>query len=300
MRVVLPLAVIGLLAACEGVVDKVKDNETAQLVGLVLDQPCVLTRREGRRLTGAYLRQPEGALGFDPVLIDGRLNRKGVQKNIQFDDTALRRLRPAEDDGFRGSRRSVAQKRAGFRSEPNLPGVYDLGYRTKKVNYRGPLVAGPSPTAQEIPTSGKAVFEGPVQLGLYQFAEDGAVTETTAQGRFRFEAGYGSKRGTLTVSGFSGDLGFDTLTWTRLYLCGARFVSSGQGQVRVSSDGKARYPFQTGREPIPLRSAFEAAQFASVTRPGPPAWLGGVFVIESDQGTISAVFLSDDPPASGG
>jgi len=301
VRAIIPLlcAAAVTVSGCDLVAEKAFDEfqktEAAQLVGLAPDEPCVLTRREGKRLAGAYLRQPVAALGFDPVFIDGRVNRKRLARNIQFDDTALRRLRPQDDDGFAGSRKSVAIPRAGFGRNDQLPSVFDLTYRTKKVNYEGPLVVGPGAAAPEIPSSGTAVFTGRVELDLLRFSEDGELTKRKATGQFRFEAGYGSGRGTLAISDLSGDLGFTELTWTRLFLCGTRFVSSGQGEVRVSSGKRSSYPFQTGREPVPLRSIFEASQFAAVDRPGPPLWFGGVLLVESDAGTISAVFLSDDP-----
>ncbi len=296
--VICALFAAAFLASCEGVVDDVKESPTAQLVGLVQDQPCVITPREGRRLAGAYLRQPVAALGFDPVFIDGRINRRGLKKNIQFDDTAIRRLRPLDDDGFKGSRKSEATARSGFGPTDQLPNVYDLNYRTKKVNYQGPLVVGPGPAATEIPTTGKAVFTGPVALQLHAFDDEGGLTTQEVQARFRFEAGYGSGRGSFTIFELptDGRVTFSELTWTELFLCGARFVSSGQGEVQVSVSGARRYPFQTGREPVPLRASFEASQFAPMDRPGPPQSFGGILIIESDLGTISAVFLSDDPP----
>ena len=136
---------------------------------------------------------------------------------------------------------------------------------------------------------------------------NGGLASTTnvylrgAEGRFTASIGFGSGRSTFTVDALQVTSGaalpFATLTWGPLGLCGARVVSSGQGAIKlVAEDGRKVSPFLTGRAPTPLRSSFEAAQFAADDRPGPPGRFGGVFLIESDEGTISAVFLSDGAP----
>ncbi|MEM7491648.1 MAG: hypothetical protein AAF390_21230, partial [Pseudomonadota bacterium] len=252
-RVVLAGA-FALLAGCEGAMDGLKESETAQLVGLVQDQPCVLTRREGRRLAGAYLRRPVAAMGFDAVFVEGRLNRRGLQRSLVFDDTRIRRLRPDRADGLEGARRSRAVPRPGFGRAEGLPNVYDLTYRTRRVDYGGPLVVGPGPAATEIPSTGTAVFSGRAELELRTAEADGTPVTRQASGRFRFEAGYGSGRGRFRLTDLdpAAALPFTELQWTELFLCGARFVSSGQGEVRVGSGGRLRYPFQAGRTPQPL------------------------------------------------
>jgi hypothetical protein len=299
LRYMIPVVLSLTLAACESLPEIPTLGEAGQLVGLVPDQPCELTRAEGRRGVGAFLRKPEGAFGYDAIFVAGRINRRGLQRNIVFDDTAIRRLRPRDDDGLGGSRRSSAVRRGGF-GRTGLPNVYDLTYRTQRVNYEGPLVIGPGPAATEIPSTGRLIFAGRAEMEIRLEGAEGGVISQAATGRFRFEAGYGTGRGRLTIDGLASDgaLPFTALTWTELYLCGARFVSSGQGEVRVTTpEGRDRYPFQTGRDPVPLRAALEASQFAPAARPGPPDALGGVLLVESDQGTISAVFLSDAPPA---
>ncbi|MCY4333712.1 MAG: hypothetical protein OXC60_03455 [Litoreibacter sp.] len=296
------LAVVSVaLASCEGVVDDVKASPTAQLVGLVKNQPCVLTAREGRRLAGAYLRQPVAAKGYDPIFVTGRITRKGLTRNVAFDDRAIRRLRPLQDeDGFEGSRSSIAVARASFGMRADLPKVYDLTYSTRKIDYEGPLVLGRSAAGFEVPTSGSQVFSGRVEMEL---TRPGGEAQPLL-GQFTFTAGYGSKRGVMDVAGITGegasDLGFIQLTWDQLFLCGTRFVSSGQGSLKAQTpdDGPVLAPFQTGREPVPLRATFEATQFAPPDRPGPPTSLGGVFVLESDVGTLSAVFLSEEVKAA--
>ena len=288
---------LACLGACEGSVDKLKENETAQLVGLVLDQPCVVTRREGRRLAGAYLRQPKAALGFDPIFVTGKESRKALPRNLIFDDSAVRRVRPGQEpDTLEGSRRSVAVVRSGFAPSGALPNVYDLSYRADRIDYEGPIVVGPSAAGFEVPTSGLVSYTGRIELALITQDETGAVQTTKAEGTFSLAAGYGSGRAMFQASGFAPMLPFDSLSWSNLFLCGARFVSSGQGQVLVgAADGPKAPPFQSGRDPVPLKSIFESSQFAPDPRPGAPATIGGIFVVSSDAGTLTGVFLSGVP-----
>ena len=107
------------------------------------------------------------------------------------------------------------------------------------------------------------------------------------------QAGYGSGRGNFAASGFS-NLPFDALNWTGLFMCGTRFVSGGQGSITVQAEGGPPLPpFKTGREAVEFTALFESTQFAPIERLAPPIAIGGVFVIQSDSGTITAVFLSD-------
>ncbi|MDE0968750.1 MAG: hypothetical protein OSA51_05010 [Octadecabacter sp.] len=290
------LGMVTLLIACEGIVDAVKGNETAQILGLVLDQPCTLTSREGRRLAGAYLRRPIIApLGFDLLFINGRESRAGLPRSLIIDDTALRRLKDRnEDDTLTGSHRSTATLHAGFAPESTLPNVYALAYRANKIEYTGPLVVGPTMAEFEIPTSGSQTFAGRIDVSLFTQSPDGSPLSATSTGTFEMSTGYGEKRAHFTVSGLGADLPFESLSWTNLYQCGARLVSSGEGRVTTKSESNAATPpFQTDQTPVPLNSMFESSLFAPATRPALPEKVGGTFVIQSDVGTITGVFLSD-------
>lgn len=292
------ISALTVLAACEGVVDQVKESPTAQLVGLVLDQPCVLTPRDGRRLSGAYMRQPAVTPdAFDPIFITGRESRAGLPRSIVFDDTAVRRLRPDEETGnLGGSKKSDAIPVSDFAPDGTLPNVYTLTYRAAKIDYTGSLVVGNSMAAFEIPTSGAQSFAGRIELTLTTPTEDGGTRIRSATGSFSMAAGYGSKRAQFRATGFGSALPFDTLTWSNLYLCGTRLVSSGAGEVKIQTETDApAFPFQGGREPVPLRSIFESSLFGPEERPAGPKALGGVLVVQSDVGTITGVFLAPLP-----
>lgn len=290
------LALVALQGGCAAV-DAVKDANIPELVGLAEDEPCVLTPREGRKLAGAYLRQPKGdAQSFDVLFVSGKESRSDLPRKLELDDRTLRRLggNPLED-GLRGSSRSTVKLRPGFRSGAALPNVYDLGYRAAGVDYGGTLVIGSSPAEDEIPTGGAASLTGRIVVDIGSPTSDGQPV-TRGVGRFTLTAGYGAQRGNLNVDLSGAGLPFTRLSWTNLYLCGARFVSSGQGQVLATGrDGRTAPPFQTPDGPTPLKSQLEAVLIAAEARPAPPQGIGGVFAVQSDLGSISAVFLSDQP-----
>lgn len=290
------LAVTLALAGC-AVADIVKDANIPELVGLAEDEPCVITTREGRKLAGAYLRRPIGdAQGYDVLFISGKESRSDLPRSLELDDRTLRRLggNPL-GDGLRGSSRSTVKLTPGFRSSGKVPNVYDLSYRAAGVDYGGALVVGSSPAGDEIPTSGGASYSGRIAVSVTSPASDGGAA-AQGIGRFTLTAGFGTKRANLDVDLSGAGLPFTRISWDNLYLCGARFVSSGQGQVTVTDRaGKTAPPFQTGAEPAALNSRLEAVLVAPETRPAPPQGAGGVFAVQSDLGSISGVFLSDQP-----
>lgn len=277
-------------------VDAVKDANIPELVGLAEDEPCVLTRREGRKLAGAYLRQPKGdAQSFDVLFISGKESRRDLPRKLELDNRTLRRLGGDPLEGLRGSSRSTVKLRAGFRTSGELPNVYDIGYRAAGVDYGGAVVVGSSPAGDEIPTSGAASYSGRIVVDVTSPASDGGAAAQGA-GRFTLTAGYGTRRAELTVDLAGAGLPFTSLRWSNLYLCGARFVSSGQGQVTATNRaGTTAPPFQTGTEPVALKSRLESVLIAAEDRPAAPQGVGGVFAVQSDLGSISGVFLSDLP-----
>ena len=280
------------LAGCGG-----KTDEAEVAMGPI--EACVPSRKDGQRLLGAYLRRVEAAQGYEMFSVTGKARSSGLPRNLAFDDRKIRRLRG--DGPLTGSRRSTVAPHPGFAATGTLPAVYALSYRAEKIDYTGALVVGNSAAGFEIPTTGRMVHSGRIALTLSLFDAAGGAAVASAEGRFTASIGFGSGRSTFTVDALQTTSGaalpFATLTWGPLGLCGARVVSSGQGAIKlVAEDGRKVSPFLTGRAPTPLRSSFEAAQFAADDRPGPPGRFGGVFLIESDEGTISAVFLSDGAP----
>ena len=279
-----------------GAVEAVQTSKTFELLGLAPDEPCVVTRREGKRLAGSYLRQPVASEGSDVFFVTGKTSRKGLPRNLVFNDQTLRRIRPQEDGTLDGSRRSVATPIDGLGIDGQLPAAYTMKYRAERIDYDGPVVVGPSPTGFEIPTTGRVVYSGKVRLTLTTSPADAAPVTTVKMADFTADIGYGSHQAQFIVDAGAAGLPFDGIQWTRLGLCGTRVTSSGQGQVFFAQkDGARQIPFQAGREATPIRALLESSQFASADRPGPPDSFGGTFIIAGDIGTLSGVFIATQP-----
>ncbi|WP_300056535.1 hypothetical protein [uncultured Roseobacter sp.] len=281
----------GLLAGC-GAVEAVQTSKTFELLGLAPDDPCVVTRREGKRLAGSYLRQASASEGSEVFFVTGKSSRQGLPRNLEFNDLTVRRIRPTGEGPLEGARRSVATPIQGIGVSGALPAAYTLAYRAERIDYEGPVVVGPSPTGFEIPTTGQVVYEGDVQLTLTTATAEG-TTETVQLAKFITEIGYGSQQARFSIDTSGAGLPFDGVQWSRLGICGTRVTSSGQGQVLfVAADGSRTVPFQAGRDATPIRALLESSQFASEDRPGPPDSYGGTFVIAGDIGTLTGVFIA--------
>ena len=284
------------LAGCGFIAERLRDEPVKRVAALAPDQACDAPEQTQNRLSGGYLRQAAaGGLAFDPVLIAGRSNSNGLSDEIDLNDKS--QTRETEDirgTTFIGTKKAKAEPRAGFGQPNKLPNVYDVTYAIKDVDFTGPMVVGPAAIVSEIPTSGATLYEGKVELSIIAPDKTGELQTTNTTGRFAMTAGYASRRGSFSASGFDKDLSFDRLTWSNLFLCGTRFVSSGKGVVGVQKgDGPVLAPFKNDRDPAPFGALFESSQFAPAERPAPPNSFGGVLVIQSDNGTIVAVFLSD-------
>lgn len=286
------------LTGCGFLRDRLKDKPVTRVQALLPDQACDATEQTEKRLSGAYLRQAAtGGLSFDPVLIAGRSSGNGLAPDVDLNDQSQEReVADLRGTTFVGTKSATAAEREGFGPTAKLPNVYDVTYSINDADFTGPMVVGPSSVLSEIPTSGRVVYQGRIDITVTTIEEDGTQKTQKATGRFAMQAGFATLRGSFTANGFGDAIqDFDSLNWTNLFLCGTRFVSSGKGIVGVkkTADGPALAPFKSERDPAPFRALFEAAQFAPTTRPAPPVGFGGIFVIQSDKGTLTAAFLSD-------
>ncbi|WP_298841270.1 hypothetical protein [uncultured Roseobacter sp.] len=279
-----------------------RSTETTRIIGIApAAGPCLAEDADDKEMAGSLLRRSATAgYDYDTVLLIGSSSTLGLAPRFSFiDRSAQVEDRPGDSTPGVGSRKADATERGGFGTTGALPNVYDVSYNIFDLAFSGPMVIGPGAAEVEIPSTGSVTFSGPIALELITPDTDGGVTVTKARGRFSLQAGYGSGRGAFAASGFDADLPFDRLTWTNLFQCGGRFVSSGKGVVSVQDgDGPLLPPFKTGRDAVPFRAVFESAQFAPEERPAPPVSAGGTFLIESDAGTLTGVFLSDLPPAA--
>lgn len=288
-----------VLATCGVIRAQLDARPTTRVSTVPVDQACDAPEESERRLTGAYLRLSDASgLTFVPVLVQGNENRNGLSDEVRLSDKSQA---PDADSNrrstFVGPNDAIAKPRRSFGNTGLLPNVYDVTFEAKKTTFSGPMVLGPGSVLSEIPSSGSVLFAGTISVDLITQDDAGAQSQQRSSGRFEMRAGYGSGRAVITASGFSPDMPFDTLQWTNLFLCGTRFISSGQGVVTVqTTDGPPLSPFQDGRDKPAFTALFESAQFAPEERLGPPASLGGIFVVQSDNGTLTGVFLADQPP----
>jgi hypothetical protein len=287
----------GLLVGC-GIITI--DETTTGRLELEPALSCEEAAQEGKRLIGVHMRQSDASQQFELLSLTGTVRESRLPRLLVIDEVRTRLS--ATSDQEEGSTRSVtAAPRAGFSDGTRLPAVYDLSYRADEENYAGPLVVGNSAVGPELPTTGRGVFRGRVELTRITFEETGNTVASTAEAQFLAVVGFGSGSARFALSDVTTTSGpafpFVSLEWRNLGVCGARVASTGQGTVRlVSEDGRLVSPFTDGRSLPVLLSSFEAVQFFSDAPPAPPGEFGGIFSIESDAGTLAAVFLSQGTP----
>lgn len=294
----LPWVAALALAGC-GQIIQIDETTTGKLeIAPVL--PCGEAVDNEERLIGVHLRQSDVSQRFEMLSLSGTPREARLPRVLEIEDQKTRLIATSDQEPD-ATRRATAAPRSGFSEGDRLPAVYDLSYRADDVDLAGPLVVGNGAVVSSIPTTGRTVFRGPVQLSRTVFSDDGSVAVSTANARFAAVVGYGSGRATFVLSDITPTTGqpmpFVSLEWRNLGICGARVVSTGQGTVRLlSEDGRRVSPFVEGRGLPTLLSSFESMQFDSAPPPAPPAGFGGIFSIESDLGTLAAVFLSQPPP----
>lgn len=259
-----------------------------------------------RALVGVMLRQPERSSSVEVLPVEGSATRGGAVRRLEADERTVR-VRAREADGrFTGWR--------GERGVP-VPGISDgdsavarqLSYRQDGVRFTATTVYGNPSPGMRIPTSGRARYQGPVRLELSGGSERVVLTGTA-----RFTVGFGSGQveadfvglmpgsGTVerpgpgaAVMGGAGEGGeqrasgaaIATLVWTNLGICAAQIGSTGQGGVRA---------YDSAGAPAALAGAaiLHATLYGGDAVAGVPEELGGVLVIESDDGALSGVFLA--------
>ena len=262
------------------------------------DLSCVVPPRKDGQLAGSYLRRPTAeAESFAVIHVAGDASRSDQPRSLTIGDLTIARIvgRDVQGAGLRGSDKSNLKLRPGFSGAPTLPNVYDLGYTAADVGYAGLLAIGPSPGADEMPTSGAATYAGQILVEMGGPASGGGGGRAQAIGRFAMTAGFGTQRAQFVAELPGGALPFSRITWSNIFLCGTRLVSSGQGQVLITDASGTHPPFQAGGDAVPLISSLDATLIAPAQRPAAPFGVGGAFAIQSDRGAITGVFLSGPP-----
>lgn len=287
-----------------GMVTQIQENPVIETIGLGVNEPCDVNRSDARRVAGAYLRTVDGTPGGETFSITGRASKPTtapLPRNIAVDDRVLRSMAAADDGTLTGWRRSIAVPIADLNTRDVLPLAYTLSYRAAGNDYTGPLVAGIPPLQETVPKLGRAAYDGPVQLTYRAVDDAGNTAITQALGRFTMQVGYGSGRANFAASDFTVTSGpalpFARMGWTRLGLCGARLVSSGQGVVSLFDADDVRIP-TLGPDADPTAGVllFESSQFAAGANADGPVAVGGVFAVQGDAVSLTGVFLSRAPP----
>ncbi len=302
MRLISLVACTGLLLGCDavqGAVDAARDTTAAEVIGLGPDLPCDVDRFEAKRMAGTYLRTANDTLGGTIIAVSGRARggNAPLPRNLAVDDRKIRGLDASALGELSGRKNSTATPIAALNTRATLPLAYDLRYQADGVAYSGPLVVGIPPLQDDIPLLGQALRMGAVAITYTAASDDGAVTTTQATGDFAMRLGFGSQRATFSISNLRIESGpalpFARLRWTRLGLCGARVVSSGQGVVSMYDHDDGRIP-TFGPNAVPSEGVlvFQATQFAADPSAPGPSDLGGVLAIQGDASSLTAVFLS--------
>ncbi len=299
----LSLIALGGCEQIEGAVTAIRETTPFEIIGLGPDLPCDVDRFEARRMTGAYLQQVAGSRGGTTFAVTGRVRDSSapLPRNLGIDDSKIRGISAAADGSLSGWRQSTATPIDALNTRDALPLAYDLSYQADGVTYEGPLVVGLPPVQEEFPLLGQATRSGGILITYTATGDDGQPIVTEASGDFSMQIGYGSGRATLRAGAFqvtSGpQLPFAAMRWTQLGLCGARIVSSGQGIVSLTDQDGGRIP-TLGRDADPTAGTLvlESSQFAASSTTNGPTDIGGVFAIQGDASSITAVFLSRGPP----
>lgn len=291
-----------VLAGC-GVVKKVQSIPLVERLGLGVDVPCDINLYQQRRMAGAFLQSPVGTPGGTLQYVTGKPSKAPLPRRLVLEDSKIKRLSSTTLDDetvLKGSRKAIAEPIAGLGKKDVLPQAYQLSYRAVRVDYKGPLVVGLSPTAQEIPQSGQAAMSGPVKIVFTSTDAEGTSTTTMATGTFTLLIGYGTGRAAFSVQDFTVDDGpelpFAKMSWSRLGICAPRIVSSGQGGTSFQSSDGGRVALIDPSTSPAATMAFESSQFAADERPAPPGSVGGVFAIQGNTASITGVFLSASSP----
>ena len=287
-----------------GLVEKVRSNPQLETIGLGINEPCDTNRSEARRIAGAYLQTISGTPGGTTFSVTGKARKPTtapLPQNIAIDDSVLRSIAADENGLLKGWRRSTALPIAALNTRQTLPLAYTLSYRAEGNDFTGPLVVGIPPLQETVPKLGLASYAGAVTLSYTAVDASGTSAVTEAVGNFTMQVGYGSGRAEFRAGDFSVTSGpalpFARLRWTRLGLCGARLVSTGQGVVSLYDAAGTRIPtLGPGADPTAGVLLFESSQFAPGANADGPIAVGGVFAVQGDAVSLTGAFLSRSPP----
>lgn len=282
-------AALGLILALSGC------GAVSGLFGGGDPEVCTVAPGDAGDLVGTYLRRALGNPTFTALPVSGRLRGDGSARRLSFDDIGLRLGSPAADGSQSGRRRSTATPLDALTAVTADARAVTLNYSRKGVSYQGALAYGALPAVSTIPGTGRAVFEGRVQMTLTGGpAGSGVSDERSVTGTMSIVVGYASRRADLRIDGISGGAGFSSIVWQNLSLCGARLASAGQGRARILDSGGTQLDLVGASDAGPAGSAtFDSSLMAAdVSGNGGPIALAGAFLLQGDSGAIGGVFTA--------
>ena len=266
--------------------------------GLVsfVDAPatCDVVPADPSRLKGSYLRAIGGAQSVEIMLIEGGKGKNALTPSVRIDENPIAVPLVGAVSSFFKARPGQADPIASLPVAEAGPKAYLLRYQGKDLAYAGPAVVGTPPMGADIPQGGADRFAGPIDLTI-TLAEGDPVRVV---GQVEILVGYSSAVAHM-VLGIDDPqaiekLGFSTLEWAGLGLCGPRIVSTGLGRLTVRDEqGRIVLPFGGVADPSTLQPHFDATLYSDLqSGQAGPAWVGGVLAITSDTAGLAAPFLS--------
>lgn len=262
------------------------DERPSRLVEIVTPEGCTLSPIAPRQMTGAYLRETDGAGIFDAVILRGLDGTNALPADPRVDDRPVRPRPTGVLGRFINTRPATATPVEGL-SVSGGPRGYRLDFVADGLSHTGLAVVGETPAGSEVPSVGQIRVAGPaVLVERSADGEDRALT-----GRVEAVVGFGSGTVEVRLSDVAatdgGAVPFSAVTWTGLGLCGTRIVSTGRGSVRVTGpDGRILLPFGAAGVQSTLNGFLEAGD-----APGrAPQGAGGVLLLQGDAASLRGGF----------
>ena len=259
--------------------------------------PCIQDDPGKRGLVGSYVRQLTGAPKLELLQVTGLLRRNGRLFKIFIgdDDFDARRDRDSEVEGaLKGPLGARAVPIDAFRDTPEGIFVYDFNYREpRQPDYHGMAILGVPTKPSSIPDNGSATHSGKVLLRITDLTEGSDQTQHEHVGRATVEILHGSKIAHLNFSDFVPKAPFDSITWKRIKVCGARVASSGAGGFQLLDDKGEAVVFAGASDDSPAGTAIIDGRFFGADAGGKATGIGGGILIQGDLGLISGVFVTN-------
>lgn len=286
------LVLLGILAAgCARDPERVR---TDWLVSLVpAPQSCDVVPADPSYLRGPYLRSAGDFRNLEIVHLAGGEGKNALAAAMRIDEGGVRIPLTGEIGSLINSRPATATAIPEFGASETGPNAYVLAYDSDGLSYTGPAVVGLPPIGAALPDGGNAVFSGQVAMTL----QNGTAPPLDILAPAEMQVGYGSRTVSLRLeipeAAAVEALGFATLEWTGLAICGQRIVSTGAGQLLGRSEaGRLAVPFGDVASAASIRPQFEGMLYADLDKTRmPPGWAAGVLAIASDRASLSGVFL---------